>query len=301
MRRWIAVAGIGIGALIAVGTLLVWIGRSVWSQETARAVAQLRGGASTDGTEAELPITRASLVALPAPVARYFAVALPEGQPPIRAATVRWAGDFRSRPAGDWAPFTAVQYFTAHSPGFVWDATIRMLPLVPVLVRDGYRDRTGTMHGRIGGVVPVVEEGGTPEMAQSALARWLGEAVWFPTALLPGTESGRGIRWEAVDDSTARATVTDGAITATGEFHFAPTGEIVRMTALRYRDVGGTAVLTPFEGRYGKYEQRAGAMVPARAEVAWLLPEGYFAYWRGRPERIEYEYEFASAPAQRAP
>ena len=61
------------------------------------------------------------------------------------------------------------------------------------------------------------------------------------------------------------------------------------MTALRYRDVNGTAVLTPFEGRYERFERRAGVMRPAAAEVAWLLPEGRFAYWRGQPADVTYE------------
>jgi hypothetical protein len=146
------------------------------------------------------------------------------------------------------------------------------------------------MLGRAGGLVTVVDEGGTPAMAASALARWLGEAVWFPTALVPSGTPGDGVRWEAVDDSTARATITDGATAVSADFHFAPTREITRMTAMRYRDVNGTGVLTPFEGRYGPYARRDGAMVPTSAEVAWLLPEGRFPYWRGRPVDVTYDH-----------
>src|SRR5690606_2350247 len=189
-------------------------------------------------------------------------------------------------------PFSAVQHFTVSPPGFVWDARIRMLPATSVYVRDAYLDEQGTMLGRVAALVPVVDEGNSPEMAQSALARWLGEAAWFPTALLPG---GAG-RWEAVDDTTARAVVRDGETETTAEFHFAPTGEIIRMTAPRYRALDGTAVLTPFEGRYAAYERREGVMVPTEAEVAWMLPQGRFAYWRGRPQRVEYQTSSRSVP-----
>lgn len=283
MPRWTKVSSVAAGALLAAGAAAVGIGRAAWSRGTERAVAQLRGGARSDPAGEPAP-SPASLEALPPPVARYLAAALPRDRAGIRAATIRWSGEFRSRPDGPWAPFTAEQHFTTRPPGFVWDARIRMLPLLPVHVRDGYRGGTGTMLGRVGAVVPVVDEGGTPEMAQSALARWLGEAVWFPAALLPGG----AVRWEAVDDATALATVRDGEVRASAEFHFAPTGEPTRMTAMRYRDVDGTPVLTPFEGRYGAYRQISGVLVPADAEVAWVLPEGRFAYWRGRPESIEY-------------
>jgi hypothetical protein len=138
------------------------------------------------------------------------------------------------------------------------------------------------MLGRLGGLVPLVDAAGTPELAASALARWLGEAAWLPGALLPGA----GVTWEAVDDSTARATVHDGAVRVRADFHFAPTGEMTRMTALRHRDVNGRGVLTPFEGRYGAYVRLGGVLVPGESEVAWLLPEGRFPYWRGRPVEV---------------
>jgi hypothetical protein len=142
------------------------------------------------------------------------------------------------------------------------------------------------MLGRLGGVINVVNEGGTPEMAQSALARWLGEAAWFPTAFLPG----EGITWRAIDDSTARATVTDGALSVSADFQFAGSGELIGMSAMRYRDVNGRGVLTPFEARYTSFARREGVMIPSSAEVAWLLPEGRYAYWRGEPASLRYEF-----------
>ena len=196
----------------------------------------------------------------------------------------------RLEPGGQWVPFSAEQQFTVGPPGFVWDARFRMMPLIPVLVRDSYVAGDGEMIGRVGGVASVVDEGGTPEMAQSALARWLGEAVWFPAAFLPG----EGVAWQAIDDSTARATVTDGALSVSADFHFAASGEVIGMSAMRYRDVNGRGVLTPFEGRYHGFERREGVMIPSSAEVAWLLPEGPYAYWRGRP--VAVRFDLAPAP-----
>jgi hypothetical protein len=89
--------------------------------------------------------------------------------------------------------------------------------------------------------------------------------------------------------------VVDGAVRATATFHFAPTGELVRMTAMRHRDVDGTPVLTRFEGRYGSLVRMGGALVPHEAEVAWLLPAGRFAYWRGRPTAIACAYARAGS------
>jgi hypothetical protein len=275
LARWTGIL-IG-GCALAGGAFLV--GAAVWRAAAARDVEELARVSTVSVTPAGTPGYE-----LPAPVSRYFGFSLPQGQRRITAARVRWAGEFQMEPGAGWVPFTAVQYFASGPPGFVWDARIRMTPLIDVYVRDGYRNGRGMMLGRIGGLVPVVDQGGTPQIAQSALARWLGEAVWFPTAL----RTGAGVVWEAVDDSTATARVTDGPASASATFHFGANGEIRRMTALRYRDVEGKAVLTRFEGRYWDYARRNGVMVPLRAEVAWLLPEGRFPYWRGSLAEIRY-------------
>jgi len=298
MSRWSRPARIGggiIGGLVVASAVAATIGAYVWRRTTARRYAALSDQLRLRRDAPGHPFSRAETDRLPDPVARYFAFALPEGQRRVRVARVRWVGEMRLKPDGAWSPFTAQQQFTGAPPGFVWDAEVRMMPLVPVRVRDSYVAGQGQMLGRVGGVVSVVNEGGTREMALGALVRWLGEAAWFPTALLPG----EGVTWEAIDDHSARATVTDGATSVTADFHFAPTGEMTRMTALRYRDVNGTGVLTPFEGRYERFIREQGVMVPGAAEVAWLLPEGRFAYWRGHPSSISYELvpELASGPA----
>jgi hypothetical protein len=224
---------------------------------------------------------------MPAPVARYFAFALLPGQPLVRTARLEWEGEFRLSPKGRWSPFRAEQHFTARPPAMAWDAAIRMAPLVNVRVRDRYLGGEGSMHVTVAGLVPVVDVHGTPEMAAGALARFLGESVWLPTALLPDEQ----LAWSAVDDGRARATLTDGAVIVSADFHFGPRGEVERVTGERYRDVDGRGVLTRWEGRLWDYERVHGVMVPRRGEVAWLLPEGPFAYWRGRLMAAEYALE----------
>lgn len=283
--RLLRITGMVAGGLVVGAAAAVAIGSVAWRRTTARRLDLLADAMRQRSPDAAPPLRHAELAALPAPVARYFAFTLPEGERRVRTAHIRWEGEMRLRPDAAWSPYTAAQSFTTYPPGFLWDAAVRMMPLVTVRVRDSYIASQGRMLGRLGGVATVVSEGGTPEMAQSALARWLGEAAWFPTALL----AGEGVTWEAVDDSTARATVTDGVVRVSGDFHFSPTGELTSMTAMRYRDVNGRGVLTQFEGRYGPFARVEGVMIPTTAEVAWLLPEGRFAYWRGRPVEVSYD------------
>jgi hypothetical protein len=259
------------------------IGNVLWERSTTRALRRLNPDtAASDGAAAFSPD---QLTGLPAPVARYFAFALTPGQPVIRHARLRQRGEFLT--GGMWHPFSAVEHFGVLPPGFLWDATIRMAPLIVVRVRDSYLDGEGSMHGRLAAIVPVVRQGGTPEMAAASLQRYLAEAVWFPTALLPSA----GVRWTAVDDSTARATLADGGTTASVDFHFGHHGEIVGVATERYRAVDDAQVLTLWVGRFREYDRVHRMQVPREGEVAWALPEGQLPYWRGR--MIDFKYEFA--------
>ena len=220
--------------------MLAGLGSARWKRQTARDVAKL----SASPTRTSLKTTRydhSMIAGLPTPVARYFRLALTQGQPMIERARIDWIGEFSIRPRR-WSAFVATQHYRVYPPGFVWDARIRVAPAVPVLVRDAYVDREGSLRAAIGGVVDVANVHGTPEMAAGELLRYLGEAAWYPTALLPCS----GVMWNAIDHLSATATLSDGATTVSMVVHFASTGEITNLEAMRSRDVRGTAVLTPW-------------------------------------------------------
>ncbi|HKG92399.1 MAG TPA: DUF6544 family protein [Gemmatimonadaceae bacterium] len=280
MRSWIRLTGLLMGGAATAAAATIGVAGALWNRETAWTVFRLDRELATQAR-----YTREQLAELPAPVRRYFDFALTPGQPLVRHARLLQTGTFALRP-DRWAPFTAVEDFAVWPPGFVWDARIRMAPLVTIRVRDSYADGEGAMRGRIAGLVPVVNQGGSAEMAVASLLRWLAEAPWLPTALLPSAE----MRWDAVDDSTARATLTDGGTTVSMDVHFGALGEIARISAMRHRDVNGTPMLTPWEGRFRDYARVEGMMVPREGEVGWVLPDGWLPYWRGRIVRAEYRF-----------
>ena len=136
-------------------------------------------------------------------------------------------------------------------------------------------------------LLTVMDQPSTPELAQGELMRFLAEAVWYPTALLPS----QGIVWEAVDDSQARATLSDGPVTVTLLFHFNAQGLVDTVSAAgRYREVAGSQVATPWQGRFWDYQRRDGMLVPLAGEVGWQLEKGPKPYWRGQIDRVDYEY-----------
>jgi hypothetical protein len=136
--------------------------------------------------------------------------------------------------------------------------------------------------------VPVVSVEGTPEVAAAALQRYLGEAAWFPTALLPS----QGVTWEPIDGTRARATISADSTAVSLEFSFGPDGLVSSVFSPdRYYDDGtNPPVPRPWTAKILRHEEHHGMKIPAEAFVAWQLPDGPFQYWRGRPAQVEYEY-----------
>lgn len=237
-------------------------------------------------------VSFAALPALPAPVERYFRTVLRERQSLVRSARVHQRGEFRGRESEDveagWRPFEARQVFTAAPPGFVWEAAVRMAPLLTVRVRDGYVGGKALMVGSLCGVVPVVKAGDGPELRAGALQRYLAESLWFPTALLPR----EGLEWSPLDESHARATLSHRGTSVSLEFEFGPTGEITSSYAPgRHRAAGGKGeyVTLPWGGRYAGYRECGGVRVPMNAEVYWVVGGREQPYYRGRNLSIEYD------------
>jgi hypothetical protein len=231
---------------------------------------------------------------LPAPVARYLEAVLPPHARAVRHARLTQRGEFLVRPPATWRPFTATHELTACPPAFVWDARIRMFPGLAIRVRDSFLDGVGSMRGTLLGAIPIVAQEGTPEMAAGALQRYLAEAVWCPTALLPHN----GIEWRPIDASRARAMIGASGVQVSLDFHFDRSGLIEYVyTPSRPRATGRTFEPTPWQGRFAGYEERGGMLIPLEGEVAWLLPGGPQTYWRGRI----VEAAFAAGPPSSDP
>jgi hypothetical protein len=282
LLRWLVVLLV-VAGLACAGAVLVAGYR--WRADSEALRGQLR---------AQPPRVRAyvetELANVPIPVSRFFRAVLRDGQPIVTRADVTWDGQFNmGRPgADDWRPFTAQQRFVPGAPGMVWDARIRMAPGLGVLVRDGFVDGRGTMRGAVLGLVTVVSGAETPALATAALQRYLAEAVWFPTALLPS----QGVAWTAIDDRRARATIRAGAVSAAVEFRFDGEGRAASMFVPdRLYDDGRTRPEPrPWQSRILGYAVHDGLTVPTDAVVEWLLPAGAFAYWKARPTAVAYAF-----------
>lgn len=277
-----------LGGVLAVPAVLALLGRSRWNRLTAELLSRL---ASSRSAQRTLRFDARELHGLPPVVQRYFRAVLPDGAPIVATATVDHAGSFNMGESVDrWVPFRSHQQVQTQRPAFVWDGRIRMAPGLHVHVHDAYVDGEGVLHPAIAGLFDLADMQGGGDLARGELMRFLAEAAWYPTALLPS----QGVSWQAVDDRCARATLTDAGLAVTLSFDFDAQGLIAAVRAdARGRSVGGAILMRPWEGRWSDYQLRDGMRVPMTGEVAWLLPPaegGRKPYWRGTITALTYRF-----------
>jgi hypothetical protein len=267
-------AGLGVFATALVFAL--WIGVRHQRSERSALVDRLNRAPSSGGMT---PAGSPDLDTLPAPVARYLRRALGPHRE-LRLVRLEQLGTLRTDVRSErWMSFEAEHLVAPRSTGFVWNARVRVAPLLHVRVRDSLVEGRGAGQVDLLSAFTVAEDAGTPEMNSGSLHRYLAEAVWYPTALLPSAK----LRWSAMAANSALATLTDHGVSVSLEFRFSDTGEVAGIyTPARWGRFDGGYRQVPWEGHFGSYEEKMGLLVPTEGEVGWYVDNEWHAVWKGR-------------------
>jgi hypothetical protein len=277
--KWIAMIGVLI--IVCLGLAAIYSSYR-WQSNTDNLRAKLINGRRTIKPQI---YEQKEIEGLPDPVQRFFRTVLKDGQAIVAVVKLSQQGQFNmNENKAKWSPFTATQLVMTQRLGFDWDARIQMVPGVNAFVHDTYLLGEGSLHASLLGLFTVAKMHGAPENNQGELLRYFAEATWYPTALLPS----QGVLWDAINDTSARATLTDGATTVSLVFQFNAEGAIATCRAeARYRD---KLTAMPWVGRFWEYSVRNGMLIPLEGEVGWEYPEGTRLYFKGRTTEIHYEF-----------
>ena len=276
-----------ISILILVLLVIVIIyGRDRWQSETDKLRIKMTDGQQSTQVQTYDP---QEITDLPEPVQRFFQTVLQDGQAIVTKVELSQHGQFHmSETENKWHQFTATQLVNTQKFGFDWDAKIQMIPFVNVFVHDTYLLGEGNLQASILGLFTVAKMHNTTELNQGELLRFLAEMVWYPTSLLPS----QGVIWEAIDQHSSRATLTDGKTTASVVFQFNTDGLITSMRAEArcHHVVGGKAMFMPWVGNFREYSIHNGMQIPLEGEVGWEHPEGLRLYFKGKITKISHEF-----------
>lgn len=149
---------------------------------------------------------------------------------------------------------------------------------------DFFLGGKGSMKGSIAKVFTLFDERGD-DMDRACLVTFLAEALFVPSAALEPY-----IRWEAIDDTHAKATIEAYGLSAGGIFTFNEDGSMQSFTtddrmatALdgKKERVRWTAILAD-------YRLQGELLLPTTLQAVWNYPEGDFLYFDGKGVSIEY-------------
>jgi hypothetical protein len=233
-----------------------------------------------------VPVTEADLAPLPEPVRRYLRAAGVVGRPRPRAYRVHLHGRLRSGPDTPWMPFEVDQQSFVEPPTrlFLMHASMRGLPV------EAFHRLAGghaTMQVKALGAIPIIDAAG-PELDRSEAVTLLNDLA----LLAPGALLEPAVRWEPVDDRTARARFTNGAQSITATLHFGADGFLRDFESddrSRASPDGKTFTRLRFSTPIESYRSFGPYRLPAVVEARWHPPGGPFAY--GEFEVVELAYE----------
>lgn len=194
---------------------------------------------------------------LPAPVARYFRAAVGLRVPVIRSAVI--SGRANLRLSGITFP-ARFRFFHQAGQNYrhYFELTLFGNPIVRV--NEYYLDGVGRME------LPRNLVENDPKINSAANLGLWAESSWLPSILLTDPR----VRWEAVDDSTARLVVPYQDEEQSLTTRFDPiSGLPIYTEAMRYRDVSDyTPRLWITEGR--NWRSFHNILIPGTAAVTWL-------------------------------
>jgi hypothetical protein len=193
---------------------------------------------------------------LPAPVARYYQTIMGDEVPVVETAVITGRGTLR---------FMGITFPTrlrfTHDAGQGYrhyiEATIFGLPILKV--NERYLDGQARMQLPVG----TIENEPKVDMAAN-LGLW-GESIWLPSIYLTDSR----VRWEAIDETTARLIVPFAADEDTFTVYFDPeTGLIAGMEAMRYKEATSTEKIL-WQLDILAWDKFQGRLIPSRSTVTW--------------------------------
>jgi hypothetical protein len=201
---------------------------------------------------------------LPEPVRRHFGETVGAVSPRLDTAVVWGRGRFQVR--GVWIPHRYKTWYRAGDAYFRRiEGTFFTRPVMSGVDRYVHGQADFSLGERIG---PDVEGN-----QSQALVLWA-EMVWMPSVLVQNPR----IRWEAVDEYSARLVVPVGSESESLIAHFDPlTGRMTHLEGARLRPESGEQ--EPWRMDLLAWKEFHGILLPEQISVAWGEGGSPWSYW----------------------
>ncbi|GMQ34093.1 MAG: hypothetical protein EP311_01830 [Cytophagales bacterium] len=223
---------------------------------------------------------------LPGPVKNWLKQSGMMGKPFHKGAKVTQSAEMKMNPDQEkWMKASAWQYTSIDPPAFIWTVDAQMNAFLGFKGKDRFKDGKGQMLIRLNSLIPIVDETGE-KMDEGSIQRFLGEMVWFPSLALSPY-----IRWEQIDNMSAKATLDYQGTSGSGTFFFNEEGDVIRFSALRYRGNEPDAQRREWIMDIQEYSTFEGIRVPSKMTSTWRLGSGDWTWLKLEVNDIKYNPE----------
>lgn len=220
-------------------------------------------------------IGEADLSGLPAPVQRYMLAAGVVGTPRVHHFRAEWVGRIRQAEDEDWLEFKAEQVNFINEPTrlFYLEATKMGLP---AYIYHEFAVGKASMHGRLLGLVPILDAGG-PKMTFAETVTFLNDiAVVAPGALLD-----ERITWEEIDDRSTGVAFTAFGNRVTATLHFGDKNELVDFVSddrLAISPDGTSYERLRWSTPLSRHDKVGNYTLPTEGKARWHPDSGAWTY-----------------------
>jgi hypothetical protein len=169
----------------------------------------------------------------------------------------------------DWYEAKAEQYFSIPTSSFIWSVNMKMMTFLEIVGRDKLIDGKGEMLIKMFSIIPFVNTKDNLKLNSGSLQRYLAEIVWFPSAAL-----GKNITWEAIDDSSSKASINVNGTIGIGMFYFTKEGTFKKFSTMRYFGGEDNSELKEWIITPNEFKVMNGIKIPTKSTATWRLDKG---------------------------
>jgi hypothetical protein len=185
---------------------------------------------------------------------------------------------------GKWIFSSSKQFAGIVMPAFVWQVKAAFVAFVNIYGMDSFIEGVGSLELRLFNLLKLERLKDTVKLNQSSFARYLLELPWYPQAAL-----NKNMKWEEIDKYTARVMMSNHGIVAEAYLYFNEDYDIVKTSAMRYKDTDESGVLLECVGKSKEFKVFDGVRVPSVIHISWILPEGEYTWYKLKVEKLSYK------------
>lgn len=200
--------------------------------------------------------------------------------------SVKQKSEFKTEINSEWFPMESDQYFTTNEPNFVWFSEYETSSFFWINAIDSYISGKGNMLIKLNSSITIADSWGI-ELDKSGLFRYISEAVFFPTKLIPS----ENLIWNVLDSNIAEIKFNNGDLSVVAKLFFRSDKTIERIeTYDKYRALDDGFRKSLYSVYFSDYKLISNSfLVPTYMETEWQLPSGTFKFGKFNIVDIKYE------------